>query len=251
MSPENTERARKSSGFQRALTISAIPVFLFAAILVARMIWEETSLTLQQGPQMIGFSLAHGGGAVLLLAPLLLVLWLVLALPTLIVAFARKRIYSKVFPTSFLFVAALLGLLSLPPVFWQWLMMPMFAKSAHAAELMVYAAAEGDVRTVTKYLDHGVPLESKNYEGSTAAFAGAVGGNVKILQLLAERGANLNALNAYGDSPLEAATERHQSEAIAFLKTNGGVLVKGTPEQRNAASEAIVHRAIEEESHWR
>jgi hypothetical protein len=250
MSSENIEPSRRLNVFQRFLTISAIPVFLFAAILVVRIIWEETSLTLRQGPQMIGFSLAHGGGAVLLLAPILLVVWVAFALPTLIVVFARKRDYSKLFPTSFMCVVALLGLLSLPPIFWQWLLMPMFAKSSHAVDLMVYAAAEGDVRTVIGYLAHGVPVESKNYEGSTAAFTGAVSGNVKVLELLTERGADLNAVNSYGDSPLEVATEGHHAGAIAFLKAHGGVVLKGTPEQRSAASEAIVRRQIEEEKHW-
>jgi len=50
---------------------------LFTGMLAGRMVWEETSLTLQEGPQMLGFSLAHGAGAILFLAPILLSLWIV------------------------------------------------------------------------------------------------------------------------------------------------------------------------------
>ena len=54
---------------------------------------------------------------------------------------------------------------------------------------MTYAAAEGNVRTVRGYLEHGVPLEAKNYEGSTAAFTAAAGGSLPIVELLAAKGA--------------------------------------------------------------
>jgi NO-binding membrane sensor protein with MHYT domain len=68
-----------------------IAATLFTGMLAARMVWEETSLTWQQGPQMLGFSLAHGAGAVLFLAPILLSLWILVALIVLVVCLLRKR----------------------------------------------------------------------------------------------------------------------------------------------------------------
>ena len=41
-----------------ALVATGVPAVLFTAILAGRMLWEETFLTFQQGPQMLGFSLA-------------------------------------------------------------------------------------------------------------------------------------------------------------------------------------------------
>lgn len=41
-----------------ALIAIGVPAVLFTAILAGRMLWEETFLTIQQGPQMLGFSLA-------------------------------------------------------------------------------------------------------------------------------------------------------------------------------------------------
>jgi hypothetical protein len=40
-----------------ALVAIGVPAVLFTAILAGRMLWEETFLTFQQGPQMLGFSL--------------------------------------------------------------------------------------------------------------------------------------------------------------------------------------------------
>jgi hypothetical protein len=235
----------------RTLLITGFIAVLFCAMFSIRIVWEETSLTLQHGPQMIGFSLAHGSWVPLLFAPILLLLWVVVALITMVVALWRKRPLSPWFWSTLAVSIMVLGVLMLPPVFWQWLFIRSFAKSPHAADLMTYAAAEGDVRTVRSYLEHGVLLESKNYEGATAAFTGAVGGSVPVIELLATKGADLNSTNLYGDSPLEAATENHKEATVSFLKAHGAVQIKGTPEQRDAASESIVRKEIEREMRLR
>jgi len=89
-------------------------------------------------------------------------------------------------------------------------------------------------------------LEGRNYEGSTAAFTAAAGGSTKTLQLLASKGADLNAVNYFGDSPLEAAIENHNDSAAAFLKAHGAVQIRGTPEQHKAASQSIVRKQMSE-----
>jgi hypothetical protein len=159
----------------------------------------------------------------------------------------RRSLASKVW-TIFVAAVMVLAVLSLPEVFWQYIFIDKFAKSTHASELMTYDAAEGCTRTVRAYLAHGVPLEARNYEGSTAAFTAAAGGSVPVLQLLASSGADLSATNSYGDSPLEAAIENKHDAAVAFLRARGAKQIQGTPEQRNAASDAIVRKEIERES---
>lgn len=62
----------------------------FGLVFALRIPWEKTILTARQGPQMIGFSLAHLHPELLLLGVpscLLLVAWLVPAL----IVFVRKR----------------------------------------------------------------------------------------------------------------------------------------------------------------
>jgi hypothetical protein len=227
------------------LLTTGIVSVLFASILAIRLIWEETSLTWQQEPQMVGFSLAHGSGALLLVAPFVLAIWLVVALIVVVLTLLRRRRLPTAIWCCFASGVLVIGLLSMPEALWQWLLISEFAKSPHAADLVTYAAAEGDVRTVRGYLKHGVSVESKNYEGSTPAFTAAAGGSVTVLQLLEKQKANFNAVNSYGDSPLEAAVEGHHDAAATFLKSHGALQVRGTEQQRHAASEAIVRKEIE------
>jgi len=221
-----------------------LPIVALAAVLSGRFIWEETVLTLKFGPQMIGFSLAHGAGAILLLTPLLLALWFVVALLVLAVSLLRKRSLSKWYWATFASAVLAGAALSIPEEFWQWLLIDRFAKSAHSADLMCYTAAEGNVRTVRAYLERGVPIEATNYGGSTAMFTAAAGGSVPVLQALLAKGAKINATNFYGDSPLDAAVQNNHPEAIAFLKAHGASQIHGMPEQREAASEAIVRKEM-------
>jgi hypothetical protein len=229
----------------KVLVPLGVAAIAFTAILAGRMVWEETFLTFQQGPQMLGFSLAHGPGALLFLAPILLLAWITAAIVVLVIGIVRKQSLSLAYWLTLGGAVAVMGVLSIPPVFFQWLLIDTFARSPYAADLMISGAAEGDLRTVRGYLDHGVPLTATNHEGSTALFMAAAGGSLPLVQLLADRGADLNATNLYGDSPLTVAIERGNIDVVSFLNAHGGKEIHGTPEQRDAASELIVHRDIE------
>src|SRR5580700_141024 len=72
------------------LALGVIPL-IGTAILAARLIWEQTVWTWERGPQMVGFSLAHGPGALLLLFPILLLIWISVAAVVTVGAMLRKR----------------------------------------------------------------------------------------------------------------------------------------------------------------
>src|SRR5271168_5342948 len=76
------------------LALGVIPL-IGTALLTGRLIWEQTVWTWERGPQMVGFSLAHGSYAVLLLAPFLLVLWGSVALVLIVVNLCKKRRIDK------------------------------------------------------------------------------------------------------------------------------------------------------------
>jgi hypothetical protein len=240
-------KPRKTKPSSTLLVSTGLVATTFAAIFTGRMVWEETFLTMQQGPQMLGFSLAHGAGAILFLGPIILLLWILAALIVLVVGLFRKRPFSKPCWLTLGSAIAVIGILSIPPAFYQWLLIRNFARSSHASDLMVYDAGEGDLRTVRGFLEHGVPLTATNYEGATATFAAAAEGSLPVVEMLVERGADLNATNLYGDSPLEAATENGHTPVVVFLKAHGALQIRGTPEQREAASEMIVRKEIERE----
>jgi hypothetical protein len=248
---EETENATEQVQTKRSpggLLAVGIPATLFTAMFAGRMIWEETWLTFHEGPQMLGYSLAHGGGAILLVTPFLLALWLLAAIITMAVYLWRRKALSRLYWSTLAGAVLTIGLVFIPPEFWQWAFARSFAKSPHAADLMVYAGEEGGTRTVRGYLDHGVPLTATNYEGSTAVFGAAAGGRLPTVEMLASRGADINATNSYGDSPLEAAAENGHTDVAAFLKAHGASQIRGTPGQREAATTAIVRTEIEREN---
>ncbi|HTJ31285.1 MAG TPA: ankyrin repeat domain-containing protein, partial [Acidobacteriaceae bacterium] len=175
-------RSVKTTRRSIALVVTGALAVIPTVSLAVRIVWEETFLTIQQGPQMIGYSLAHGFGALLFLGPILLLVWLLAALIAIGASLWRKKSLSRWFWLTLLSAFTALGILSIPPEFWQWTFAGTFSKSPHAADLMVSEAAEGDIRTVRRYLEHGIPLTAKNYAGSTAVFTASAGGSLPVVE---------------------------------------------------------------------
>lgn len=240
---------RKRPSTPRLLIGLGVLPILLTAVLLVRILWEETFLTWRSGPQMIGFSLAHGSFALLLAAPLLLAVWTCAAVIVFVVYFVKKRRPSNASWLIFTIALCLLAILSVPTNFWQWLLPSPFARSPYSGELLNYAAAQGQLRTAQRLVDHGVPISSLDHEGDTPLHSAAKDGSVDLLKFLVSKGADVNALDLYGDSPLEIALARGHTEAATFLKGKGAVRVTGTSEQRRAASSLIVRRAIERRNH--
>jgi hypothetical protein len=218
---------------------------LFCSCFTGRMIWEETFLTWHYGPQMLGFSLAHGGGAILFLAPILLSGWLLITIIVLAGALARRRKPSTITWAVFASAAIVIALLSVPEAFWQWAFIGKFAKSPRAAELMTYAVRRHQARLTIAYVNHGVPINATDHQGDTALSAAASSGDTTLVETLIARGADMNATNLYGDSPLGLALENHHADTAKVLQVHGAINAIGNPEQRDRATEIIVKRDIE------
>jgi hypothetical protein len=229
--------------FPVALALLGVPAIAAVWSLAARLVWEQTVWTWERGAQMVGFSLMHSGsGALLLLATIASLAWPISVLVTALV----RRTLGGTAVISMLAVYGLgWGLLSVPYGFWQRLFAYKFS-AAQATELMTYAAAEGDLATVRTFLDRGVPIDAQGSEG-TALHAAAVGGQPDIIEYLLEHGADVNALNPYGDSPLTNAShaQSRSAETQALLKGHGGRLIEGTPEQRDRVIQQKVRESIE------
>lgn len=121
----NSKRNRKQPS--RTLVLIGCPLVLATIVLAARTVWEETFLTLREGPQMLSFALAHGVGAVLFLAPLLLSIWLLVALIAAVICLWCKTARSKWYWSTLASAILTLGFLSLPASFWQWMFIGAFA----------------------------------------------------------------------------------------------------------------------------
>jgi hypothetical protein len=180
------------------LALGVVP-FVGTALLTGRLIWEQTVWTWERGPQMVGFSLAHGSYALLLVSPFLLALWGAVALVLIIVNLIKKQRTDR--PTLIAFGLALLlfSLDFVPSGVWQRLFIRQMASSPRSADLLIYAAYDKDFRTVKAMLSHGVLITATDHhEGRTALHAAAIAGDLHTVQFLVSSGADVNALDHAG-----------------------------------------------------
>ena len=233
------------------LAIGFVPL-IGTALLAGRLIWEQTVWTWERGPQMVGFSLAHGSGAVLLLAPLLLAFWLAVALTLIVVNLFKKRKTDAMTWTAFALAILLFGLLSVPSGTWQRLFIRQVASSPRAGDLLIYAAYDSDFRLVKVMLSHGVSISATDHsEWRTVLHASAVAGDLRTMRFLVSRGADVNALDRSGDSPAELAASNGHQECVTFLQERGGKKIRGDEGQHRKAIADQVRDDINEMSRSR
>lgn len=229
------------------LSISGAIVCVGSAILVGRLIWEQTVWTWERGPQMVGFSLAHGSAAILLLAPFLLVIWTAVAVMLTIRSLIRKNRITTQRWVGLGFVVALFILLGLPVGFWQRAFISRMAASPRAGDLLLYAAYRGDLGTVRGLISHGVPVDATDHAyWRTAMHGAAAAGDLPILRYLVSKGASINALDRSGDSPLEVAAAANRIEAVRFLTETGAKRIRGDEAQRKQAIDDQVQESIDQ-----
>lgn len=230
----------------RLLALGAVPL-IGTAFLAARLIWEQTVWTWERGPQMVGFSLAHGPGAILFLAPLLLALWALVALVHIVANLIRRRATHTRTYVAFGSALLLFGLLSVPSGAWQRLFIRQMASSPRAGDLLVYAASTKDFRTVKAMLSHGVSIGATDRsDWRTALHAAANAGDMRTVRFLVSNGADVNALDRAGDSPAELADSRGHQECASFLQEHGGKLIRGDEAQHQKAIDDKVREDIDE-----
>jgi ankyrin repeat protein len=217
----------------RRLWIFAIVALALNAALAARLVWEQTALTWQQGPQMIGFSLVHGPWAPIILAPFLLLILGVWVLVLLVDGLLRGRRPSRslvALGAATLLVAAAIFT---PDDVWQSVFATRLMHGPHAGEFLTGAAASGHRRTVLRFLAHGATIGVTDRDSTTALHAAAAGNQPEMIDLLLARGAAIDAIDRCGDSPLQTAVGNNSQEAARRLRAHGARLIHGTPEQRD------------------
>lgn len=233
----------KSRRFPALLKRIGLPVVVVTWILAARLGWEQTFLSWERGPQMVGFSLMHSGlGVLLTLGVIVGLLWPVAVL---VAAAITRSIGGRAMVAQLIAYAMAWFVIIAPYGYWQRLFISKFSPS-NAVDFFVSASATGDVRTAKAFLAHGVNINAQAREG-TALHGAVVEGNLEMIKYLINQGADINAVNAYGDSPLataaEATTNREQVQAL--LERKGAIIIRGTAEQRQRVIEEQVRRDIE------
>ena len=94
--------------------------------------------------------------------------------------------------------------------------------TAKAPDISIHKAAEdGNIEAVKQYLDGGADVNAKDKLGWTPLNHAAEGGHKEIIELLIANGADVNAQNKGGYTPLHTAILNDETEIAELLITKG------------------------------
>ena len=86
----------------------------------------------------------------------------------------------------------------------------------------VETAAE---KTMALLLDYGADINARNYKGATPLHDSSWRGKVKMMKMLLEAGADVSLKDEEGKTPLDYAIEKNNTEAIELLQKHEGLNV--------------------------
>jgi len=210
------------SGIPSAWTTSGFVLCAVSALFIGRIVYEETILTWTNGPQMVGFALAHGASPLIVIAGLIGLpcglLWMLVSLAL----FFRRKFRVRVFDwLPMVFLSFLIMMLLIPYETWEELVVRTVGPGTHGGQFLVQAAAQDNQRFVKLLLRKGYDI---NFEtGGTTPLSGASnGGHEEMVKFLLSKGADLNRKNGIsGESALMSAAEMGQLGTVKVLLSSG------------------------------
>ena len=112
---------------------------------------------------------------------------------------------------------------------------------------MIRAAKKGEVSAVKRILkEDPTALSARDSDGSTPLHCASWKGQVAVVELLLDEGADINAHNQndhWGDTPLHAAAHGNQTAVARVLIARGAKLNAKNPAGRTPMDETKVHNA--------
>jgi hypothetical protein len=216
------EDAQRSSGACPSwIVVSGTVVLVGSGAIVLRLLYEQTILTWEQGPQMVGFSLAHVLPGALILGILFLLLlhiWLLIAIPTVLRRMFRRKPVALRAKIVVCCVLLVLAALYVPYGWWRYLMLKTSGPGQHGASHLVYAAAMGELYNVRTLVSHGVPVDATGGDGTTALMGASVEGRLDVVKYLVGAGAKINYQGGIlSQTALMDAAEMRHSDVVEYL----------------------------------
>jgi hypothetical protein len=169
---------------RRAPTLGFYVALVPPAVLAIDMVYENTILSWERGPQMIGFTLFHTVGIVLLPAALASAIWCAWAILTPI--FTKRWNLGNI--GGVVAIIFLLGIASLSYGFWVGAFAKRIASGPYAVEFLVYMAGLGEQSAVGSLLDAGVPINESNKQGYRAVDSAINANRPAVRSYLESRG---------------------------------------------------------------
>jgi hypothetical protein len=169
------------------LTAMGIPPAIGAALFAGRIVYESTFLTWQQGLQMVGFSMMHGGpGVVGFFALLLGILW---AIVVTLVAVHRRTWMSRSQALLIVVVALSYGLARIPYGYWKLLTVKICGIERVTPGWLTYAAAKGEKPLLQHLIANGFDINTRNGGGESLLTIAKRAGHTGMSEWLTTHGA--------------------------------------------------------------
>lgn len=155
-------------------------------VLASRLVWEQTALSWEQGPQMVGAALLTSVfGIVLVVAMFGGVLWSAAVL--LRSAFTRStRSVTRIVGATVVLATA--ALVFVPYGWWVQAFAGRIANGPHASEFLVHMSVLGDRQAVAALIERGVPVHARNRSGLRPIEAAQRANQLAMRDYLASKG---------------------------------------------------------------